>query len=120
MNDTDRQLAEALKRAAPTAETVPGFDQVFGQAEAELARRARRRYLSVAGAVASVAVVAVALLLFAPDEAPPPEGLRITGLLDSTSWVAPSDVLLPEHEFDIFEELPEPMESTEPAEGALL
>ena len=120
MSNDDRRLAEALRRSAPKASPAPGFDEVFGRAEAELARRTRRRYFSVAGAVASVALVAIALLVLAPEEAPQPEPLQITGLLDSTSWVAPSDVLLPEREFDIFEELPEPMESTDPAEGALL
>ncbi len=120
MNDDDNRLAEALKRSAPEAAEAPPFDNVFERAEAEYHWKAWRRYLSVAGAVASIAAVAVALLIFAPEEAPLPETLQITGLLDSTSWVAPSDVLMPEHEFDIFEELPEPMESTESAEGALL
>ncbi len=118
MNDDDKRIAEALKKEAPEPVEAPRFDEVFERAEAEFHWQTWRRYLSVAGAVASVTVVAIALLVFAPDEAP--ESLQITGLLDSTSWVAPSDVLLPEHEFDIFEELPEPMESTEPAEGALL
>lgn len=120
MSNDDKQLADAIKQSSPAATPVPPFDAVFERAEAEFERRVRRRYLSVAGAVASVLVIAVVLLVYAPDETPRPEPLQITGLLDSTSWVAPSDVLLPEHEFDIFEELPEPMESTEPAEGALL
>ncbi len=120
MSNDDKQMAEALRQRAPEAAPIPNFDDVFGRAEAELARRTCRRYLSVAGAVASVAVVAIALLVFAPEEAPQPEPLQVRGLLDSTSWVAPSDVLLPEREFDIFEDLPEPMESTDPAEGALL
>ena len=58
--------------------------------------------------------------MLARVEPPRPEPLEVTGLLDSTNWVAPSDALLPEHEFDIFEELPRPMESTDSAEGALL
>ena len=120
MSNDDKRLAEAIKQSAPEAAPAPRFDEVFERAEAQFERRVRRRYFGVAGAVASVAIVAVALLVYAPEEGPQPERLQITGLLDSTSWVAPSDVLLPEHEFDIFEELPEPMESTEPAEGALL
>lgn len=120
MSGDDRLLAEALKRSAPEGAPAPSFDDVFGRAEAELDRRVRRRYFGVAGAVASAALVAIGLLVLAPEETPPAETLQITGLLDSTNWAAPSDVLLPEHEFDIFEELPEPMESTVPAEGALL
>ena len=120
MNSDDRRIAEALKEGAPEPVEAPNFDEVFERAEAEFHWQTWRRYLGVAGAVASVAAVAIALLVFAPEEIPAPEPLQITGLLDSTSWVAPSDVLLPEHEFDIFEELPEPMESTESAEGALL
>lgn len=120
MSNDDRHIAEALKQGAPEPADPPHFDAVFGRAEAEYHWRTWRRYLTVAAAVASVAAVAVALLILAPEEAPLPEPLRVTGLLDSTSWAAPSDVLLPEHEFDIFEELPGPMESTESAEGALL
>ena len=120
MSNDDRRLAEALKQTAPEPAQVPRFADVFGRAKAEHGRRTRRRYLGAAGAVASVAPIAVALLVLAPEDAPEPESLQITGLLDTTSWVAPSDVLLPEHEFDIFEELPEPMESTDSAGGALL
>ncbi|MDJ0909394.1 MAG: hypothetical protein QNI99_09370 [Woeseiaceae bacterium] len=120
MSNDDKRIAEALKQDAPEPVEPPHFDEVFGRAEAEYHWQTWRRYLSVGAAVASVAAVAVALLILAPEEAPLPETLQITGLLDSTSWVAPSDVLLPEHEFDIFEELPEPMGSTESAEGALL
>jgi len=41
-------------------------------------------------------------------------------LLESTSWVAPSDVLLPKHEIDLYQDLPAFSVSTRPAEGALL
>ncbi len=120
MSDDDRQLAEALRRSAPEPAETPGFREVFGRAEARLERRQQRRFLSIAGAVASVAAVTAAFLMLSREGPSQLEPLEITGLLDSTSWVAPSDVLLPEHEFDIFEELPEPMKSTESAEGALL
>ncbi len=120
MSNDDRQLAEALRQSAPEPAETPPFREVFGRAEAQLERRQQRRFLGIAGAVAAVAAVAFLLLLLLPEEAPRPEPPQITGLLDSTSWVAPSDVLLPEYEFDIFEDLPEPMESTDSAEGALL
>ena len=41
-------------------------------------------------------------------------------LLGSTSWQAPSDVLLPQHEFDLYQDMPALIESTEAATGALL
>lgn len=121
MNQDDKHLAEALRRTAPEEASAPAFDDVFGRAEAQYERSQRRRFAGVAAAVASVAVVAlVVTFVSTEDTVVVPEPVQLAGLLDTTSWVAPSDVLLPEHEFDIFEELPEPMKSTESAEGALL
>lgn len=120
MSQDDKHLAEALRRAAPDDASVPAFDDVFGRAEAQYERSQRRRFTGVAAAVASVAAVALLLTFLSREEVAAPEPVQLAGLLDSTSWVAPSDVLLPEHEFDIFEELPEPMRSTDPVEGALL
>ena len=52
-----------------------------------------------------------------------PEGPNLVDkeeLVASTTWVAPSDSLLPEHRFNIFQELPEMFESTGNEEGTLL
>ena len=46
--------------------------------------------------------------------------IEVADLLESTYWSAPSDVLLPDRQFDIYQELPVIFESTEPAGGALL
>jgi hypothetical protein len=59
----------------------------------------------------------VALNVQAPKEA---TYIEVAELLDSTYWFAPSDVLLPDREFDIYQDMPVLFESTEPAEGALL
>ena len=69
--------------------------------------------------VAAVAAVAVGLLLRTPP-APDTSFVEMDELMSSTSWVAPSDVLLPEHQFDIYQELPSLLESTESAGGSLL
>ena len=49
-----------------------------------------------------------------------PNLVDLDELVASTTWVAPSDSLLPEHRFDIFQELPEMFESTGTEEGTLL
>ena len=48
------------------------------------------------------------------------EYIELAELMGSTSWAAPSDVLMPEYEIDIYQDLPALMESTKPVEGALL
>ena len=115
----ERGLAAAIKASAPRTHDEPGFDDLFARAEREYRSAARRPLL--AAAVASVAVLVVVLSVLQPAEvAPPPEWIEVDGLLDTTSWVAPSDILLPEHEFDIFTEMPTLIESTDSAGGALL
>ena len=116
MKEDDRLLAEALERATPDESPSPAFGEVFARAEAEVRRGRRRRVFGGLAAAASAAVLGLVLVLSGPEA--PPTGLEVTGLLDTTLWVAPSDALLPEHEVDIFEELPAP--STELVEGALL
>ncbi len=48
------------------------------------------------------------------------EFLIAAALLENTSWAAPSDVLLPQHRFDIYREIPAFIESTKLEEGTLL
>ena len=71
----------------------------------------------------AAAAVVVAMLVITVGNPPPVDEtayIEIAELLETTYWSAPSDVLLPEREFDIYQELPVLFESTEPAEGALL
>ena len=94
----------------------PAFDEVYGAAKARLVT-SRRRKQSAIGLAAALALVAVLV----PWQSPPSPGLISKDeLLGTTSWSAPSDVLLPSRETDIFYELPALPGSTEPAGGALL
>lgn len=121
MTDSERRLRDAMRQGQSEAEAgrVPDFDTTWAAAAAA-AQRGRRRITalgSLAAAVALVAVVVVSQMRPAetdwqfvdPDE-----------FADSTSWVAPSDVLLPEHRFDIYGDIPVLIESTGSEEGALL
>jgi len=115
MNDQD--LASAIGNAAPEV-TAPAFDKVW--ANAELSHlKSRRRYAWLASAAATAAAVVIVLNIGTP----PSDNIKfieLAELMDSTSWIAPSDSLLPEHQIDLYQDLPTLIESTEPAEGALL
>ena len=118
VNMSDQELANAIRRANLADSEAPSFGKVWSAAEQRY-QRSRRRYSLLAGAAAVVAAVIVVL-----NAAPPTvnygEYIEMAELLDFTSWAAPSDVLLPTYEFDIYRDLPALMESTKPAEGALL
>jgi hypothetical protein len=115
MNDQD--LASAVRHSAPEV-TAPAFDKAWANAEMSH-RQARRRYAWLASAAATVAAMVIVLNI-----GPLPENtinfIELADLMGSTSWIAPSDSLLPEHQFDLYQDLPTLIESTKPAEGALL
>ena len=121
MTEFEDRLLDALPRQQRDIEAgrVPEFDDVWAGAQQRVARR-RRRYRAVGGLAGVAAVVAVvAFGLMRPAELEwqyvNPEDFE-----SSTSWVAPSDVLLPERRFDIYGEIPVLIESTGSDEGALL
>ena len=118
MNMSDQELASAVRRASSATSEAPPFGAVWSNAEQSY-QRSRRRYSWLASAAAVVAVIAV-VLNAGPTALNQGEYIEMAELMDSTSWVAPSDVLLPNYEFDIYQDLPTLMESTKPAEGALL
>ncbi len=118
VNTSDQELANAIRHANSADSEAPSFDKVWSAAEQRY-QRSRRRYAWLASAAAAVAVVIVVLNAGSPT-VNHGEYIEMAGLLDSTSWAAPSDVLLPIHDFDIYRDLPALMESTKPAEGALL
>lgn len=117
MNDHD--LGKALKRAQAAAEAgrVSAFDSVWAEADRRLAVRRRRRIGS--GLAAAVIVTAVAAMLL-QSKTPAWEYVDPDDFVTSTTWQAPSDVLLPEHRIDIYEEIPVLIESTEIDGGTLL
>jgi len=118
MSTSDQELANAIRQANSADSEAPSFGKVWSAAEQRY-QRSRRRYASLASAAAMVAAVIVVLNAGQPT-VNHGEYIERAELLDSTSWAAPSDVLLPIHDFDIYRDLPALMESTKPAEGALL
>ena len=96
---------------------VPDFAATWRAAEARHARK-RRRNRMLAGAAAVIAAVILGIQLQAPSI--DARYIEVDDFMGSTSWTAPSDVLLPEHEYDIYQELPELLESTDVAGGSLL
>lgn len=73
------------------------------------------------GIAAAVAVIGITLGLWPERQAElTDEFLIADSLLNSTSWAAPSDSLMPEHQFDIYQEIPFLNESTNSQEGSLL
>jgi len=115
MNDQD--LASAVRHSAPDV-TAPAFDKVWADAETRH-RESRRRYAWLASAAAALAAIVVVLNIGAEPENTI-NFIELAELMESTSWVAPSDVLLPEHQIDLYQDLPTLIESTKPVEGALL
>jgi len=120
MTDSDGALRNAMREAQANAERMPApdFDQVWAAASAR-AGSARKRHYLLAGSAAVAVVVAIAFSLRAPME---DEWHYIDEyeLLETTGWSAPSDSLLPSHEFDVYQTVPVLIESTETYEGALL
>lgn len=117
----ERRLQAALQRGHAEAEAgcTPEFDDVFAAAEATAARR-RGRVMAVGGVAAAVALVAIAVVMQLQPVEQDWQFVDPDEFASSTSWSAPSDVLLPEHRFDIYGEIPVLIESTGTSEGALL
>ena len=117
MQEEDKILRDKVTRAWPnSAHSDPGFRNTW-QAARERHTTGRRYYQRFAAAAAVIAVAAIAL-----NSGPPTQEtyIEVADLLETTYWTAPSDVLLPEREFDIYQDMPVLFESTEPAGGTLL
>ena len=114
----DGQLAQTIAAAAPADPAATSFDLIWARAESAH-QRSRRRYRQFASAAVLVAALVVVLNIGnqAGDDA---RYIHVVDLLDGTSWVAPSDALLPNRQFDIYQDFPAFIESTRPVEGALL
>ena len=120
MTDSDSNIRHALQaeQAQREAGRAPAFEQTFAAAEMRAARLVRRRRTAY-GIAAAAAVVAVAASLLLP-RAEDWQYVNPDDLATSTTWVAPSDVLLPEHSIDIYRDIPVLIESTDSNGGALL
>lgn len=111
----DGKLERALGRRGDAG--APPFDAMFAVAERRVRARPRKRLLAAGGIAAAIAAVAV---LLAPAPQPGAHYVDMEEFLATTKWRAPSDVLLPRREINLYEDLPVMIESTRPAEGALL
>jgi hypothetical protein len=120
MTDSDTALRTALRGAQARKETgrVPDFDGVWaGASKRAKAPGSRRRVIVGSAVAAAVAAVAFGLLPQMNDDS---RYVDVGDLLETTSWSAPSDSLLPEHQFDIYRDIPTLIESTEDYGGTLL
>lgn len=119
----EEEIREKLKQAADAAQRdgTPSFDETWVVAESQFVR-SRSRFKRFGGiAAAAVAVLAITVALWPAQQAELTDEYYIAdALLNSTSWTAPSDALMPEHQFDIYQEIPFLDESTKPYEGSLL
>ena len=120
MTDTDTTLRNAIQaeQARREAGQAPEFATVFAAAEATAASRTRRRRTALGiAAAAAVTALAVSLLLPRGEDW---QYVNPDDFATSTTWVAPSDVLLPQHSIDIYRDIPVLIESTDSNGGALL
>jgi len=109
MNNEDQAFRTAMQRAQQQADgRAPQFDRVFAAAERTVRDR-RRVQFAAAAAVAAIALLVIGLLPAEKDEF---TYVDVEVLMATTYWSAPSDSLLPEHQFDIYRELPRLFEST--------
>ena len=116
------KIRNSIRPAFDSVQTgnVPVFDEVWAKAEATYGR-SQRRYRVFAGVAAAVSVVAIVASLWPAQQAEPSDDYLIAdAIMNSTLWSAPSDSLLPEHQFDIYQEIPFLDESTNAMEGTLL
>ena len=119
---SDQIIKDALKDAYRSAEgKPPSFDDVWAAAERQYQASGRRRVRTASGLAAAVALAAITALLWPQQEPELTDDYLIAdALMNSTSWVAPSDSLLPEHQFDIYQDIPALGPSTNSQEGTLL
>lgn len=116
MSKDDVALHEMLQQAQREADGVaPYFAEVFIAAENKI--RGRRRMQFAGLTAAAIGVLAFGLLPTQEDEF---IYVDLEELKATTYWTAPSDFLLPDHQIDIYRELPKLFESTDPDGGTLL
>ena len=120
MNEPNRTIRSQLQQAQQEAEQdrVPDFDTVWVAAEKRAAKGGKQGWMA-AGAAAAAIIVMITVGLQRPAEQDW-QYINPDEFESSTSWIAPSDVLLPEYRVDIFREIPVLIESTRTEEGALL
>jgi hypothetical protein len=111
---------QRLKAALACRErgAVPEFERTLATAQ-DRWRRQKQRRAGLGGIAAALLIAALWSVLALPERSTQ-DYLVAESLLATTYWTAPSDVLLPRYDIDIYRDLPDLMESTEVSEGALL
>ncbi len=117
MKTDDRQLAQTIRNAMPADPQAPSFADAYAAASQQVGRRRHRLHLLAAAAVAAIAVIVIVDTRPGVTE---PGYIEMAELMETTSWTAPSDALLPDSRFDIYQDLPTLMKSTDGNGGALL
>ena len=124
MNKSERELgigksvAESISKR--DMRSVPGFDETWAAAEARFLVE-KRRYRMVTGVAASLALVAIVLGMLPPDGRQElPDFELAAGMMNTTLWSAPSDVLMPRYPTDVYQDIPEIPVSTDLNGEALL
>ena len=117
MKADDQQLAQAIRNAIPADPQAPSFAHAYAAAAQRAGRRRHRLHLVAAAAVAAIAVI---VIVDTRPVVPRPGYIEMAELMETTSWTAPSDALLPDSRFDIYQDLPTLMKSTDGNGGALL
>lgn len=119
---SEKEQYRKVRQAFADAEAgqVPAFDSVFAAAQQQTLR-SRYRYMKVGSAAAAVAVLAIVIGNWTSHNGSDMDEFMIAdAMLNTTQWSAPSDALMPSHRFDIYQDIPVLMESTELQEGSLL
>ncbi len=117
----DEELKARLQQAQGVADGgAPDFAAAFAAAEHQV-QRCRRNRLAGLAAAAALAAVALTLLPKQQDEF---RYVDVDELVATTRWSAPSDSLLPQHQLDVYRDVPRLFDSTATStnseEGALL
>lgn len=117
---SENEIGKPIREAFDTLhkETPPPFEEAWSAAELKH-RQSRRRYATFSGIAAALAIVVVGLLSLKQADLND-EFLIADSLLNKTQWSAPSDVLLPQHQYDIYREVPFLVEPMNIDEGLFL
>lgn len=118
----DNELKQKLRDSLQSMQNddVPEFDAVWANAE-KRHHASRLHYARITGIATAAAIAVMAFMIW------PLNGNDVTDaylteedLMGSTRWLAPSDVLLPVHRFDIYGDLPILIETNDLDEGSML
>ncbi len=120
MNEED--IRKILKPAFEETRdaNMPDFDAAWARAQSAHGNL-RRRSRMLRGIAAMLVLAVSGSLFWLSQQAEVSDDFLIAdALMNSTLWSAPSDSLMPEHQFDIYQEIPFLIESTDSLEGTLL